>query len=138
VPTSAVPTSASAVLSGADLRSADLSEVKGGGLAFALTEILPREGEVIGWKKCRNNVLVKLRVPPDAKRSNATGRKCRAERVEVLAVVGAAEGVSIHDGKTVYRVGETVACDRWEPNRFVECGGGIHLFLTCEEAEAYT
>jgi hypothetical protein len=92
---------------------------------------------VIGWKKCRNGVLVKVRVPADAKRCNATGRKCRAERVEVLSVVGAAEGVSMYDAAVVYRVGETVKSHRWEPNRFIECGGGIHFFLTCEEAEAY-
>ena len=116
-------------LSGADLRGADLSGIKGGELALASTEIVPREGEVIGWKKCRSNVLVKVRVPPTAKRSNATGRKCRAECVETLEVVGADVGVSLHDGKTEYRVGATTTANGWGADRMVECDKGIHFWL---------
>jgi hypothetical protein len=125
-------------LSGADLSGADLSGIKGGELALASTEIVPREGEVIGWKKCRSNVLVKVRVPPTAKRSNATGRKCRAECVETLEVVGADVGVSLHDGKTKYRVGATTTANGWGADRMVECDKGIHFWLTKEEAAAWT
>ena len=124
-------------LSGADLSRADLSWAKNCKLILARTEILPREGEVIGWKKCEDGVLVKLRVPPEAKRSNALGRKCRAEYVEVLEVVGSKVGVSIHDGKTEYKIGETVKCDAWNTDRLEECGGGIHFYITREEAEAH-
>jgi hypothetical protein len=115
-------------------------------LAFAVTEILPREGEVVGWKKCRTDnhetVLVKVRVPADAKRSNATARKCRAERVEVLSVEapdGTPQpfGISLHDSNVRYVVGETVKAHEWGADRFVECAGGIHFFLTREEAAAY-
>ena len=125
-------------LRGADLSDADLSGIKGGELALASTEIVPREGEVIGWKKCRSNVLVKVRVPPTAKRSNATGRKCRAECVETLEVVGADVGVSLHDGKTEYRVGATTTANGWGADRMVECDKGIHFWLTKEEAAAWT
>jgi len=93
------------------------------------------EGNVVGWKKCQGNVIVKLLIPQKARRSNATGRKCRAEYAQVLRVFGATEGISIHDGKTVYRKGEIVTCDSWNENRFVECGGGIHFYLTRIEAE---
>ena len=127
-----------AVLRGAVLSGADLSGIKGGELALASTEIVPREGEVIGWKKCRSNVLVKVRVPPTAKRSNATGRKCRAECVETLEVVGADVGVSLHDGKTEYRVGATTTANGWGADRMVECDKGIHFWLTKEEAAAWT
>ena len=125
-------------LSAADLSRANLSGAKNSKLILARTEILPREGEVIGWKKCEAGVLVKLRVPPESKRSNALVRKCRAEYVEVLEVVGSKVGVSIHDGKTKYTTGETVKCDAWNTDRLVECGGGIHFYLTREEAEAHT
>jgi hypothetical protein len=124
----------------ANLSRANLSGAKIDAIDSARLEILPREGEVIGWKKCYAGgdvVLVKVRVPPGAARSNSTGRKCRAERVEVLAVEGADHGISNHDGKTVYRVGETVKCHEWGPDRWLECAGGIHFFLTREEAEAY-
>ena len=124
-------------LSWANLSGADLSGAENCDLILARTEILPREGEVIGWKKCGGDVLVKLRVPPESKRSNALGRKCRAESVEVLEVVGDKVGVSLHNGETKYETGHTVKCHAWNSDRLVECGGGIHFYLTREEAKAH-
>jgi hypothetical protein len=126
----------SADLSGANLRSADLSGADNAELAQAQTSIVS-EGNVVGWKKCRNNVIVKLLIPQKAKRSNATGRKCRAEYAQVLRVFGANEGISTYNSAVVYRKGETVQCDNWNTDRFTECGGGIHFFLTRIEAENY-
>ena len=57
--------------------------------------------------------------------------------MEVLEVKGADEGISMHDRRTAYRVGETVRCDMWNPDWWIECGGGIHFFMTETEAEAY-
>ena len=122
---------------GANLRGADLRGAKNlSSLAAAQTTITP-EGQLIGWKKCKSGVIVKLSIPADAKRSNATGRKCRAEFADCLEVIGADVGMSSHDGKTEYRVGERIACDKWCEDRWEECAGGIHFFLTREEAEAY-
>ena len=121
-------------LHGADLHGANLHDAKNSELAQAQTVLLP-EGNLVGWKKCKNNVIVKLLIPQKAKRSNATGRKCRAEYAQVLRVYGAAEGLSDYDGKTAYRKGETITCDSWNPDRFVECGGGIHFYITRIEAE---
>ena len=131
-------------LSGADLSWADLSGAKCAALAIAQTVIAPA-GDLVVWKKCQEGVLVRLLIPAAARRSSAAGRKCRAEYVRVLEVIGPAgrpwtarPGVSIHDGKTEYRVGETVKADQWCEDRWQECAGGIHFFLTREEAEAYT
>ena len=74
-------------------------------------------------------------IPQKARRSNATGRKCRAEYAKVLRVFGAAEGISQYDDKVVYRKGEMVKCDTWNEDRWTECGGGIHFYLTRIEAE---
>ena len=123
-------------LSYADLRSADLSFADGAALAVAKTRILP-EGDIVGWKKCQSGTLVKLLIPKKAKRSHAFGRKCRAEFVKVLEVVGAKEAKSIHDG-TVYVAGKTVKpkC-QFDENWMEECASGIHFFITREEAEEY-
>src|SRR6185312_2400460 len=124
-------------LYGADLYGADLYGAKEiPELAVAQTVLLP-EGNLVGWKKCRDGVIVKLLIPQHAKRSNASGRKCRASEVKVLRVYGAEVGISQHDGNTIYRKGETVKPDVWNEDRWTECGGGIHFFITRIEAEKY-
>jgi len=123
-------------LSRANLCGANLAEANSADLAIASTRILP-EGDLIGWKKCQDGVIVKLRIPADARRCHAFGRKCRAEFADVLEVIGAEVGISQHDGKTEYRVGERVVPDRFDDDWRKECAPGIHFFITRAEAEAY-
>jgi hypothetical protein len=123
-------------LSYANLSDADLSGAKNAELAIAQTRIIG-EGSLIGWKKCRGGVIVKLRVPEDAKRSHAFGRKCRAEFVDVLEVFGAEQGISSQDEKTVYAVGQRVTPDSFDENWQHECSNGIHFFISRIEAENY-
>ena len=126
-----------ALKSGANLYRANLSGAKNAELVIAKTRILP-EGDIIGWKKCKNNILAKLSIPKDAKRSHAFGRKCRAEYVVVLEVIGADKGITdTHGPTTIYRQGEIVKCNKWDNNWMVECSGGIHFFITRLEAENY-
>jgi len=82
-------------------------------------------------------VLVKLMIPEDAKRLSATGRKCRASKAVVLDIVGASTAYSTHNSCFEYRIGETVYPDCFDEDRFHECSGGIHFFITREEAEQY-
>jgi uncharacterized protein YjbI with pentapeptide repeats len=123
-------------LQGADLQGADLQGAAGRHLAIAMTCILP-EGDLIGWKKCSGQVIVKLRIPADAKRSHAFGRKCRAEFADVLEVIGSEVGISLHDGKTQYVAGQRVVPDAFDPEWTNECASGVHFFITRAEAEAY-
>ena len=131
-------------LYGADLYGADLYGAENADLVFAQTLIVS-EGDIIGWKKCRNNTLVKLLIPADAKRHNATGRKCRAEFAEVLEIIDMnderkkpTQAISQHDNKVIYELGKRMVPHTFEPNRFEECAGGIHFFITRIEAEQYT
>lgn len=78
-------------------------------------------------------MICKLRIPADAKRSHAFGRKCRAEFVDVLE----GEGVRSHDGVTKYAPGTRVIADKFDADWTHECAGGIPFFITREEAEAY-
>ena len=127
-------------LSGADLRGADL---RGADLSYAnlrgAENLKPPhfqlpEGDLIGWKKLKDGVLCKLRIPPEARRTaSLVGRKCRAEFVEVLE----GEGVAAHDCKTRYAPGEIVRPDSYDDNPFVECTNGIHFFATKAEAEEW-
>jgi hypothetical protein len=125
-----------AYLRGANLSGAYLRGAKDAELAIASTRILP-DGDLIGWKKCAGNVIVKLRIPEAAKRSHAFGRKCRAEFADVLEVIGAEVGIGSYDGKTEYRAGHRVTPDRFDENWQEECASGIHFFITRLEAENY-
>ena len=124
-------------LYGANLYGANLYGAKNAELIITRTRILP-EGEIIGWKKCVGGVICKLRIPSDAKRSHAFGRKCRAEFVDVLEVIGADTGISLHNGTTEYRAGKRVTPDKWDDNWQEECSSGIHFYITREEAEAHS
>jgi hypothetical protein len=125
-------------LSRANLYGANLSgaNIDYNCASFQKTRILP-EGSIIGWKKCQNNVIVKLRIPESAKRSHAFGRKCRAEFADVLEIFGAEMAISQHDEKTVYEVGKRMTPDSFDENWQEECSSGIHFFITRAEAEAY-
>jgi hypothetical protein len=125
-----------AYLSYADLSYANLSYAKNSEMAVAMTRILP-DGDLIGWKKCRGGVIVKLRIPEAAKRSHAFGRKCRAEYADVIEVIGEGKAISLHDGKTEYVAGARVTPDSFDENWCEECSSGIHFFITRLEAEAY-
>jgi Family of unknown function (DUF5758)/Pentapeptide repeats (8 copies) len=136
-------------LTGADLRGANLNEAYLNGavnvpaLAAARLSIVPA-GAVTGWKKARaadgRSVIVELLIPAEAARSNATGRKCRAEYAGVVSVDGGTETTAYSKWEPgfAYRAGETVRplgpfnTDRWD-----ECASGIHFFITREEAEDY-
>ena len=124
--------------SGADLRGANFSEANLRGvknlpsLAAARLNILP-EGDIIGYKKLADGVIAKLLIPADSPRSNTTGRKCRCK----YAIVLEGEGLSMYDLGFYYSPGKRVECDKWDPDRWNECSGGIHFFITREEAEDY-
>jgi hypothetical protein len=124
----------------ANLRDANLYGAKNAELVIAMTRILPDEGSVIGWKKCRDDKIVKLLIPAEAKRSHAFGRKCRAEYAEVLEIYKGKrkvkQAVSTWDSNFIYEVGETVKPKRpFDENWTDECSSGIHFYITRLEAE---
>ena len=127
-------------LSWADLSWADLSGADLDSIVYDYNSIgihPAPEGDLIGWGKKSGNI-VKMLIPAEAKRSCATTRKHRAEFVKVLKVYGADEAIVKNKyGTTIYKPGEIVRCHEWDDNRWNECSGGIHFFLTREEAEQW-
>ncbi len=125
-----------AYLQDADLRGAENIP----DYVVAVTNILP-DGEIVLLKKLEGDRIAKLLVPAEAKRSNATGRKCRVEFAKVLEIWDrdeqVEEGKSQYDDGFIYRVGEIVKPDKWDDDRWNECSHGIHGFLTRYEAENY-
>ena len=139
-------------LSDANLSDADLRDANHVQLSIAKISILPDEGDIIGWKKAYvdgtmlpKSVIVKLLIPSDAQRSNATGRKCRASKARVLDLQDK-QGNSLppdttaysgHDTDFTYKKGETVHVENFDTNRWKECAPGIHFFITRIEAVEY-
>jgi uncharacterized protein DUF5758/pentapeptide repeat protein len=131
----------------ADLRYANLSYAnlryaKNAEWADAITKIIP-DGNIVGWKKC-NEGIVKLLIPAKAKRSNATGRKCRAEFAKDVAHF-TFDGkrtkkifTSLHNSDFVYEVGKMIKPEAWDENRWEECSSGIHFYITRYEAEKHS
>ena len=130
-------------LSDANLSGANLSSAKYDECTAFFALVCPEEGDFIAWKKV-GEVIVKLRIPAEAKRSSATTRKCRCEFAEVLALQNL-DGTPYNDDKvvndnykeTIYKVGEIVRPDSWDENRWDECSHGIHFFVTRDEAVMY-
>ena len=120
-------------LTGANLTRANLKDVKN----MPCFQIVPEKGSFVGWKKLQNDVIAELLIPAKAARVSSTGRKCRAEFVEVVEMYGQNEAFDKHTDKTLYKVGEVVKPDKWEADIRVECTHGIHFFLTKKEAEEY-
>lgn len=124
-------------LYGADLRGANLRDAKGCYLSC------PTEGSFIGWKKASGHI-VKLRIPEDARRSSATGHKCRCDKAYVMEIQNmdgtrATEDTvrSDNDKDFVYTVGATVEVPDFDDNRWSECAPGIHFFIDRRAAVEY-
>jgi hypothetical protein len=128
-------------LRGADLQGAYLRGTKNIEMVGAVTTIVP-EGDIIGWKKC-NEGIVKLLIPAKARRSNASGRKCRAEwaidkgHFTFDGKRTRKDFTSCYDSSFVYKVGATIRPNGWDENRWEECSSGVHFFITKIEAENY-
>ena len=153
-------------LRGADLRGADLRRANLSGANLSGADLrgaknipdyvcpinCPQEGSFIGFKKAHviigtgglyENVIVKLRITDDAKRSSATTRKCRCNKAEVISITSTdantefKEAYSSNDNTFIYKTGEIVSVDDFDEDRWNECSTGIHFFITREEAVNY-
>jgi uncharacterized protein YjbI with pentapeptide repeats len=123
----------------ANLYSTNLQDVQGLYVPYAC----PETGSFIGWKKA-GEYIVCLKIPVDARRVSATSRKCRCDKAKTLGIytsthklTGVREVSSDRDIDFVYRVGETVYADKFNPDRWNECAAGIHFFTNFQEAVNY-
>ena len=137
-------------LRGADLRGADLrgADLCGADLCGAknipfIPYACPDFGSFIGYKKAQG-LIVELEILSDAKRVSATGRKCRCDKAKVLSIQNIDGTPSVktsvasnRDSKFIYKVGEIVAVDDFDENRWNECSTGIHFFINRQEAVNY-
>ena len=104
----------------------------------------PSDGAFVGWKTVKN-VLIKLEIPADAKRSSATTNKCRCDKAKVLGFYNTlgteeldiTELVNDKYEKCKYVKGEMVYPDSFDEDRWNECSHGIHFFVNKQDAIDY-
>ena len=139
-----------AYLRGADLRGAVLTDavlkgayIKGAKNIPFIPYSCPDFGMFIGYKKA-GDYIVELEIPADAKRLSATTRKCRCDKAKVLRILNTdrtiadvTEVKSNYDNSFIYKVGEVVAVDNFDEDRWNECSTGIHFFINFQEAVDY-
>ena len=135
---------AEANLREANLREANLREANLGGAKLDWPLACQEKGSFIGYKKCRNNLIVELEIPEDAYRCSATSKKCRCSKAKVLSITNldgseskSGVAVSKYDSSFVYRIGGTVEVTDFDQNRWNECSTGIHFFMNREDAVKY-
>lgn len=139
-------------LLGANFYKADLSEaafqgedIRGAINIPFIPLACPDTGSFVAWKKAYSRFgeayLVKLLIPEDARRSSATGRKCRSDKAEVLAIepiepvpVIVDKVRSKYDPDFYYQVGQCITIPDFDTDRFNECAPGIHFFINRQEA----
>ena len=136
-------------LSNANLSNANLSNVFYNEATSFFALQCPEEGSFIAYKKARSfkgDVIVKLLVTENAKRSSSTTRKCRCSEAKVLSFYDCSHNElsndtfvwSSYDKSFIYKIGEIVKpITPFDDNRWNECSAGIHFFITFDEAKNY-
>lgn len=133
-------------LRGADLYGANLcgADLRGADNIPFVPMTCPDTGAFVAWKKA-NGYIVKLEISEDARRSSATGRKCRCDKAKVIEIQELdgspselTEVASGYDRNFVYRVGEIAEEPKYDEDRWNECAQGIHFFINRQEAVDYS
>ena len=107
--------------------------------------------ELVGYKivesedSPRKILLCKLLIPSYAKRIIIENGKCRCDIAKVLRLYtrngedfqGKAKPFIQRDSKLRYEVGKNVFADSYDDCIYIECSGGIHFFMTEQEARKF-
>ncbi|MDK8254533.1 pentapeptide repeat-containing protein [Gemella morbillorum] len=103
----------------------------------------PEQGAFVAYKKGLDNLIIKLLIPSDARRVSSTMNCCRCDKAKVLEIKNF-EGTKFFDEawSTVaenfcYKLGEWVNAGNFNEDRWYDSTGGIHFWMTEDEAKAY-
>ena len=127
-------------MSDADMRGVNMrgANMCGANMSYAdrLRKGIKLSEPIIGWKKCKNNVLVKLEIPRGAIVFSINNSKYRTDKAKVLEIIGGDRAYSKYKFFSYY-VGDIIEIFDFNCEYNVECAKGIHFFKTREEAENY-
>ena len=121
----------SADLSGANLTNTIIDEKEQCRKGVVLTE------PMIGYKKSDEGKIITLEMPICAKVFSINNNKRRTNKAKVIDMQGETELSSWYDTNFKYHVGDEIEIEDFDERYYVECGAGVHFFLTREEAKKY-
>lgn len=121
-------------LSHANLHNANLHNAGGKLIEYRKGKILTED--IIGYKKCKNDVIVTLKIPRGAIIFSINGYKCRTNKAKVISIDGTNRAYSKYTNMSYY-VGDEFNIYNFNCEYNVECAEGIHFFISKEEAEQY-
>ena len=139
-------------LSGADLRGAYLegaylegAYLEGAKLPKFLVKLPPVGESFIGWKKVRDEIVLKLEIQADSPRiSTFVGTKCRAQSAKALEAfdcegnpVQETKFKSLFNSTFICKLGGVAEVADFDPSIQIECTRGIHFFVDRSVAEAW-
>ena len=117
-----------------NLCKANLNGAKGTLIEYRKGKILT--DKIIGYKKCKDDIIVTLEIPRGAIVFSINGNKCRTNKAKITAIDGADRAYSNY-GYVSYYIGDEFTIYDFNCEYNIECGKGIHFFMTKEEAEQY-
>ena len=121
-------------LNSANLGEADLRHVVGKLIEYRKGKILTQD--ILGYKKCKNGIIITLKIPRGAIVFSINGCKCRTNKAKVIDIDGADRAFSSYKHMSYY-VGDEITIYNFNCEYNIECAEGIHFFMTREEAENY-
>ena len=111
----------------ANLRDANLRGAKWALIDYRMGKILSED--IIGYKKCEDNVIVTLKIPRGSIVFSINGTKCRTNKAKVISIDGADRAFSVFNHMSYY-VGDEFTIYDFNCMYNVECTKGIHFFMS--------
>jgi len=119
----------------ANLAGAVLDGANGSLIEYRKGKILTEP--IIGYKKCKNDVMVTLEIPRGAIVFSINGVKCRTNKAKVINIDGKDRAYSLFDNEISYYVGDEITIYDFNCEYNIQCASGIHFFTEKEKAENY-
>lgn len=117
-------------LSGANLIDTNLNEAEN----YRKGQIL--KNKIIGFKKCKDNVVVTLEIPKNAIVFGINGKYFRTNIAKCVNISNDSKiAFSFFDISFTYEVGKTYRIKDFDLMYNIEDGKGVHFFKTLEEAK---
>ena len=92
--------------------------------------------KIIGFKKCKDKVVVTLEIPKNAIVFGINGKYFRTNIAKCINISNDSKiAFSLFDNSFTYEVGKTYVIKDFDLRYNVEDGKGIHFFKTLEEAK---